>query len=284
MEHGIILEGGGMRGIFTCGVLDVLMENCILFDALAGVSAGILFGCNYKSLQPGRGLRYNLLFKDDKRYMSWKSFLETGDYVNTEFAYHTIPTYLDPFDFEAFSKNPMKFYVICTDIVTGKPVYKLIDETTENAMDWFRASASMPIFAKPVELEGHVLLDGGIANSIPLRFLQERGYKKNLVVLTQPKGYRKKPSRVVPLIKLFTRKYPKVAELMKVRHKMYNNEIKYVEQEVEKGTTFTLYPDKPLNIGRIEQNEEKMRSIYAQGRKVAQNNLSKLKSFLEMEN
>jgi len=281
MSNGIVLEGGGMRGIFTCGILDVLMERGIRFDALAGVSAGVLFGCNYKSLQPGRGLRYNLQFKDDKRYMSWQSLWETGNYVNADFAYYVIPTYLDPFDREAFSDNPMKFYVVCTDIVTGEPVYKPIDEASDDMMDWFRASASMPIFAKPVELEGHVLLDGGISDSIPLQFIQNEGYKRNLVVLTQPKGYRKKPSHIIPLIKLFTRKYPKVAELMRTRHDRYNDQVDYVEQQAKTGDTLVLYPEHPLNIGRIEQNEEKMIAIYNHGRDVALKHLPELKKFLE---
>ena len=229
MSCGIVLEGGGMRGIFTSGILDVLMEKGIRFDALAGVSAGVLFGCNYKSLQPGRGLRYNILFKDDKRYMSWQSLWEA----------------------------------------------------TDEAMDWFRASASMPIFAKPVELEGHVLLDGGISDSIPLQFLQDKGYDKNLVVLTRPKGYRKKPSHGIPLIRLFTRKYPKVAALMRTRHRRYNEEVEYIEQQAETGNTFVLYPEYPLNIGRIEQNEQKMIAIYNHGREVALKHLSELKKFLE---
>ena len=281
MSNGIVLEGGGMRGIFTSGILDVMMEKGIRFDALAGVSAGVLFGCNYKSLQPGRGLRYNILFKDDKRYMSWQSLWKTGNYVNADFAYYVIPTYLDPFDREAFSSNPMKFYVVCTDIVTGEPVYKLVEEATDEAMDWFRASASMPIFAKPVELEGHVLLDGGISDSIPLQFLQDKGYDKNLVVLTRPKGYRKKPSHGIPLIRLFTRKYPKVAALMRTRHRRYNEEVEYIEQQAETGNTFVLYPEYPLNIGRIEKNEQKMIAIYNHGREVALKHLSELKKYLE---
>ena len=279
MKHGIILEGGGMRGMFTCGVLDVLMEHGIEFDALAGVSAGVLFGCNYKSRQPGRGLRYNLRFKNDKRYMSWQSLWKTGDYVNAEFSYHTLPEVLDPFDKESYKRNPMKFYVTCTDIVSGKPVYKRIDEIDGDAMEWFRASASMPIFARPVTIGNYILLDGGITDSIPLKFIQDEGVEKNLVVLTQPLGYRKKPSKAIPLIKLFTRKYPRVTELMRIRHVMYNKQLDYIEEQVLAGNTMVICPKQALGIGRIEQDEKKMRFVYEQGRNIALENIAQIKSF-----
>ena len=282
-RQGIVLEGGGMRGMFTCGITDVLMEHDIWFDALVGVSAGILFGCNYKSGQIGRGLRYNLRFKDDKRYMSWQSLWKTGDYVNTEFAYHTLPETLDPFDKDAFRNNPMEFYVTCTDIIAGKPVYQRIDEIAGDAMEWFRATASMPIFARPVQIGSLTLLDGGLSDSIPLQFLQNKGCEKNLVVLTQPMGYRKKKSKATPLIKLFTRKYPQVTELMKTRHEAYNKQLDYIEQQVAQGNTFVLAPRQGLGIGRIEQNEKKMRMVYEHGRQTALQNIGPLKEFLNQK-
>lgn len=280
MKKGIVLEGGGMRGMFTCGVVDTLLHYHIEFDALAGVSAGVLFGCNYKSRQKGRGIRYNLDFKDDRRYMSWHSLFTTGDYVNAHFAYHVIPTYFDPFDREAFRNNPMEFYAICADIVNGKPAYKKLEKADDDDFVWLRASASMPLFAKPVQIDGYTLLDGGLVDSIPLRFLQKRGCEKNLVVLTQPKGYRKQPTKITPLLKLFLHKYPKVAELMKYRHIMYNQEIEYVESEAAKGNTLVIYPEQPLNIGRIEQDAVKMKAIYQQGREVAESMILTLKQFL----
>ena len=184
MKKGLVLEGGGLRALFTAGVTDVMMENRIRFDGLIGVSAGATFGCNYKSEQPGRALRYNINFKDDPRYMSWRSFLKTGDLVGAEFSYHVLPNQLDIFDYETFRRNPMEFHVVCTDAETGEPVYKQLDDMTDEGLDWIRASASMPIVSRPVQLEGRKLLDGGIGNSIPLKHFQEIGYERNIVVLT----------------------------------------------------------------------------------------------------
>lgn len=281
MKKGLVLEGGGMRGLFTAGFLDVLIENGIQFDGMFGISAGVLFGCNYKSRQAGRSLRYNLQYKDDARYMSIRSLITTGDYVNVDFAYNIMPRQLDPFDEVAFANNPMKFYVGCTDIVTGKPVYKRIDDMDDRGYDWFRASAAMPLMAKPVEIEGHIMLDGGIVDSIPLKYAQSIGYEKNLVVLTQPKGYKKKPFKATWLFKYFLPKYPKVAKLMAQRHIMYNQELDFVYKEGRKDNTLLVIPDESLNIGRVETNGKRMRQCYAKGRTKALEMLDDIKRFLE---
>lgn len=168
MRRGLVLEGGAMRGLFTCGIIDVMMEAGIEPDGLIGVSAGAAFGCNYKSRQPGRAIRYNKRFAKDKRYCSWQSWLKTGNLYNAEFGYHVIPAQYDPFDDSAFNANPMAFYVVCTDVETGRPVYKQLEKATPLAYDWIRASASMPLASKVVELEGMKVLDGGVADSIPL--------------------------------------------------------------------------------------------------------------------
>ena len=217
---GLVLEGGGLRGMFTNGILDVFMKNGIRFDAVVGVSAGVLFGCNYKSNQPSRALRYNLRYKDNIEYMSWKSLIKTGNYVNERFSYHLLPYMLDPFDFNEFKKNPMKFYAVCTDIERGCSVYHEIDDANGIGMRWMQASASMPVFAKPVEIDGRYYLDGGITDSIPLKFIQEKGFKKNIVILTQPADFRKKKAHVGLIMKLLLNRYPMVAELMARRHVM----------------------------------------------------------------
>ena len=156
---GLVLEGGGLRAMFTSGVLDVFMQNGIKFDAAVGVSAGVLFGCNYKSNQPGRALRYNIRFKDNPEYMSWRSLLRTGNYVNEHFSYHLLPHEYDPMDFQAYRENPMRFYAVCTDIDEGHPVYHEIDDADGIGLRWMQASASMPVFARPVEIDGRHYLD-----------------------------------------------------------------------------------------------------------------------------
>ena len=249
---GLVLEGGGLRCLFTSGVIDVLMEHGIDFPATAGVSGGVLFGCNYKSRQPGRALRYNIRFKDEPRYMSWKSLRQTGNYVNDEFSYHKLPYELDPMDFKTYRENSMEFYVVCTDIEEGKPVYRRIDDADGEGLEWFKASSSMPVFAKPVEIDGHYYLDGGITDSIPLKFLEGRGYGKNVVVLTQPKDYKKKKAQLYLLLRLWHRKFPKVAQLMRVRHKMYNAQLDYIAEQTRQrcATCTRLGAEKPRKCFR----------------------------------
>ena len=280
MKNGLVLEGGGLRALFSAGVTDVMMENQIRFDGLVGVSAGATFGCNYKSGQIGRALRYNITFKDDPRYMSWRSLLKTGDLVGAEFSYHVLPTQLDIFDNEAFCRNPMEFHIVCTDVETGKPVYKRLDTMDGEGLDWIRASASMPIVSRPVPLEGKKLLDGGIVDSIPLEYFQRLGFGRNIVVLTQPKGFFKKRTKLMPLFQLTMRRYPAIIEAMGRRHLMYNRQLCYLAEEESKGNVLLIYPEDTLPIGRTELNEEKMRRVYQMGRKAAENNLLKIKDFL----
>ena len=282
VKKGLVLEGGGLRALFTAGVTDVMMENNIQFDGLIGVSAGATFGCNYKSGQIGRALRYNITFKDDPRYMSWRSFWKTGDLVGAEFSYHILPTELDIFDYEAFRRNPMEFHIVCTDAETGEPVYKKLDDMTSEGLDWIRASASMPIVSRPVPLEGRKLLDGGIVNSIPLKHFQKLGYERNIVVLTQPKGFFKKRTKLMPIFHLTMRKYPAIIKAMGRRHLMYNEQLRYLAEEEQKGNVLLIYPEDTLPIGRTEQNEEKMRKVYQMGRKTAEEQLLKIKDFLAL--
>lgn len=283
MKKGLVLEGGGLRALFSAGVTDVMMENQIEFDGLIGVSAGATFGCNYKSKQIGRALRYNIAYKDDPRYMGWRSLLKTGDLVGAEFSYHILPNELDIFDYETFRQNPMEFHIVCTDAETGEPVYKQLDDMTSEGLDWIRASASMPIVSRPVSLEGRKLLDGGIVNSIPLKHFQELGYERNIVVLTQPKGFFKKRTKLMPLFQLTMRKYPAIIKAMGRRHLMYNEQLQYLAEEEKKGNILLIYPEDTLPIGRTEQNEEKMRKVYQMGRKTAEEQLLKIKDFLQVE-
>lgn len=282
MKKGLVLEGGGLRSLFSAGVIDVMMENQITFDGMIGVSAGATFGSNYKSGQIGRALRYNIALKDDPRYISWRSFFKTGDLVGAEFSYHVMPTELDIFDYEAFRQNPMEFHIVCTDAETGEPVYKQLDIMDYEGLEWVRASASMPIVSKPVPLKGRKLLDGGIADSIPLKHFQELGYERNIVVLTQPKGFFKKRTKLMPLFHLTMRKYPAIIKAMGRRHLMYNEQLRYLAEEEKKGNILLIYPEDALPIGRTELNEEKMRKVYQMGRKTAEEQLLKIKDFLSL--
>lgn len=283
MKKGLILEGGGMRALFTAGILDVMMEERITVDGTVGVSAGATFGCNYKSVQPGRPLRYNLRFMKDPRYMGWRTLLKDGNLVSAEFSYHTMPTELDIFDAETFAANPMEFHVVCTDVYTGKPVYKKLTHVDYDCLEWLRASASMPIVSRPVEVGGYKLLDGGIADSIPLRYFQDLGYERNIVILTQPKGFTKKRTKLMPAFHLFTRRYPAIVKAMGRRHLMYNEQLEYLQQQEEEGRILLIYPSEPLPIGRTEQNEKKMRHVYGLGRRMGLDRLEEIKAFLAAE-
>ena len=209
-KTGLVLEGGAMRGLFSAGVLDVMMENGIEFDGIMGVSAGAVFGCNYKSGQIGRSIRYNMRFCGDPRYCSLESLRKTGDLYGVQFCYDEIPNKLDPFDKEAYKANPTPFYAVCTNVETGKAIHKRLDNGDAKDMEYFRASASMPVVSRIVEVDGYKLLDGGITDSIPLASMERRGYKRNVVVLTQPLGFVKKKSKMIPLIRLTMHQYPNV--------------------------------------------------------------------------
>lgn len=279
MKTGLVLEGGGMRGLFTAGVMDVMMAHGIRFDGIVGVSAGATFGCNYKSHQAGRVLRYNIRFKDDPRYMGLRSLLRTGDLVGAEFSYHTLPNELDVFDSETFNNDPAEFHVVCTDVQTGEPVYHRIDQMDDEGLEWIRASASMPLVSRPVPLDDRLLLDGGISDSIPLRYFQQQGFDRNIVILTQPKGFYKKRTKLMPLFHLFMRRYPAIVRAMSRRHIMYNEELAFLEEQEQQGSILLISPQDTLPIGRTEQDEAKMRRVYDMGRQKAEGMLTQIKDY-----
>ena len=277
---GLVLEGGGMRGLFTAGVIDVLMEQGITFPCAVGVSAGACFGVNIKSLQIGRALRYNLQMMGNPQYMGLRSYLRTGDYVSAEYAYHTVPMQIDIFDRETYARHPMQFHLVCTDVDTGEPVYRNIDHIDYNELEWIRASASLPMVSNPVCLDGRRLMDGGLSDSIPLKYMEQQGYERNLVVLTQPLGYRK-PAVAHPWVyKLLCRKYPRMVEALVNRPERYNAQLEYVEQQAAAGRTFLIAPPSKLAIGRIEQNADKLKCCYELGRQACEAQLPQLLDFL----
>ena len=280
MKTGLILEGGAMRGMFTAGVIDVMMENGIELDGMIGVSAGAAFGCNYKSHQPGRVIRYNMKYSKHPDFCGLRCFLKTGEFYGSEFCYHELPEKLDLFDEETFRKSPMEFYVTCTDIETGEPVYHKCDATTDGNIDWIRASASLPLISRIVEVDGKKLLDGGLSDSIPLKYFQNIGYERNIVILTRQKGYAKGKGSSLLLTKLFLGKYPKLIESIKIRPRIYNETLDYIWRSEEQGETLVIYPEEPLIIERIERDPEKLRKVYEIGRETGSKNLDNIKQFL----
>lgn len=281
MKTGFVLEGGAMRGLFSAGVMDVLLENNIPFDGMIGVSAGAAFGCNYKSRQIGRPLRYNLKYCSDPRYCSFRSLLRTGDIFGADFCYRQLPETLDPFDVQTYRANPMPFYVVATDVATGEPVYHRCDLGNGEDLDWFRASASMPMVSRVVQIDGRGYLDGGIADSIPIRRFEEMGYSRNVIILTQPDSFVKQPSGSFPLLKLLLRKYPRMVDVMARRHENYNETTAYIRRREAEGAAFVFRPDAPLPVSRVEHDPARLQACYDRGREVALRRIEELKAFLD---
>lgn len=286
MKTGLVLEGGAMRGMFTAGVLDVMMEEGIAFDGVVGVSAGAIFGYSYLSGQQGRSLRYNLAYCRDPRFCGFRSLLHTGDLYGAEFCYHTLPEKLDPYDWDAFARSETEFHIVCTDVETGKAVYHRCEAAEERRyaeMEWLRASASMPLVSRIVEVDGLRLLDGGVADSIPLRYFERIGFDRNVVILTQPDGYVKKKNRALPAARLALGRYPRLLDTMARRHDVYNDTLRHIRDAERRGAALVIAPEAPLPIGRTEHDPEKIRAVYTLGRRAAEKRLGELKAFLTAE-
>lgn len=282
MKKGLVLEGGAMRGIFSAGVMDVMMEQGLNFDGIVGVSAGAAFGCNYKSGQPGRVLRYNKRFAHDWRFCSIRSLITTGNLFGAEFGYHYMPKHLDVFDEQTFNSNPTAFFVVCTDVENGTAVYKKLTETNYQTYEWIRASASMPLFATMVELNGRKLLDGGLTDSIPLHFMQKQGYERNVVVLTQPEGYQKQRNRLLPAVRLAYRKYPAFVRTLAKRHLMYNQQLAFVAEEERQGRAVVIRPPKKLPVEHLCHDTKIIEEMYETGRQEALKKLDEIGRFLSL--
>lgn len=264
MKTALVLEGGGMRGAYTCGVLDYLLEKEIYFDAVIGVSAGACHACSFVSRQKGRALRTVTTWLQDKRYMSVKSLVQTGNLFNAQFIYYDIPNKYDKFDFVTFNNSKTRMYAVCTDCETGKPLYFPIAHAQED-IEYIRASSSLPLVSKIVEYNGFKMLDGGISDSIPFEHMMKLGYDKIMVVTTQPEDYTKKENSLMPLIDKAYKDYPNLVDALQKRHIMYNEQTKKLKELNEAKQIFAVYPTAPLQIGRIEKNPEKITDIYQLG-------------------
>lgn len=281
---GLVLEGGGMRGMYTAGVLDVFLQENIWPDAVIGVSAGAIHGCSYMSGQLGRSVRYNLKYINDKRYMSLRSLITTGDIFNVNFCYDKIPNELSVFDYDTFKKKAenIPFYVTCSNVDTGKPEYIRCRDFRYD-MDYMRASASLPIVSRMVKVNEKKLLDGGTTDSIPVKFFESIGYKKNIVVLTRPEGYVKKESSSIHILKLLYRKYPAYLEACEKRPKLYNETVEYIEQQQKDGNIIVIRPSRKVKIARTEKDTEKLKYMYKLGRHDALQQLQEIKQFIDKQ-
>lgn len=279
-QAGLILEGGGMKGVYTSGVLDFFLEKNLEFSHCYGVSAGACNLCSFLSKQKRRGYRSLTEYMDNKRYCGVYSLLTDGNIFNSKFAYDLVPNYLLPFDYDTFKQYQGKAYAVATNLETGMAEYLSIMDR-EEGMKAVQASASLPLVSRKVEYRGKLYLDGGIADSIPIQRSILDGNRKNIVVLTKEIGYRRKPGSHLGLIKVMYRNYPKVYELMKERHTAYNGTMDYLMNQVENGQAFVIQPKQKNTIHRMEKDSVKMEALYRSGYEDAQACYGQLLAYLE---
>lgn len=279
-QVGLVLEGGGMKGLYTAGVLDFFLDRGIAFSSVYGVSAGACHMCSFLSGQRGRALAISLDYLDARWYCSLESLIATGDLFHVQTCYHLIPEYLYPYDYEAFQQFSGKAYSVATNIVTGRPVYFRIRDMRKD-IDKIRASASMPLVSRNVKIGDGYYLDGGISDAIPLQQSVMDGNQKNVVIMTKEEGYVRKPSGQLGLLKARYLRYPKVYELMAQRHIRYNAQLRYIAESQEAGRAFVIRPRTANDVGRVEKDVEKLRALYRQGYADAAQRYEDLMDFLE---
>ena len=276
-QTALVLEGGALRGLYTAGVLDVFMENNIKADAIFGVSAGALFGINYKSKQIGRALRYNLKYAHDKRYMGMYSLFTTGNIMNREFCFNKLVYELDPLDFETYNNSNINFYAVVTNVETGQAEYIEIKDAKKD-MEYLRASGSMPFVSKLVEINGKKYLDGAVADPIPFKKVLDMGYERIIVVQTRPSDYSKTRSKMP--FQLIYRKYPAFIKTAKTNYIKYNETLDLIKEYENNGKIIALRPSKKIKMRRVEKNLSKLQAIYDLGVKDCRENLQKIKEYL----
>lgn len=281
-QAGLVLEGGGMKGVYTAGVLDFFLDKGIEFSNVYGVSAGACHMCSFLSKQRRRALDISIDYLDTRNYCSVSSLLTTGDLFNVQTAYHLIPEYLHPYDYDTFDKYQGRAYAVVTNIVTGRPEYLRIRDMKDD-IDMVRASASLPLVSRNVKIGKKLYLDGGISDAIPLRKSVIDGNMKNVVIMTKEEGFVRKPAapEQLALIKLRYLKYPKVYELMAQRHVNYRENLEYIERQKENGQAFVIRPKKKSNVGRIEKDSEKLLALYEEGYRDAEENYEALLNYLD---
>lgn len=278
-DSDLVLEGGGMRGIFTAGVLDAFLENELSFKRVFGVSAGACHACSFLSGQKKRAYNVGVDYLDNKHYCSVYSLITTGDMFGAKFVYDDIPNKLNLYDYDAFNKNESEFYATVTNVETGEPEYIKVNDMKKDII-FVRASSSLPLLARIVKVDGKKFLDGGIADSIPVKHSLSTGSGKCVVILTQHKGYKKEQSSTAKLVKMKYFKYPEFCEKMKNRYLNYNETLDYIEEQENLGNLFVIRPPEPLKIGRIEKNKDVLTDVYNIGYNEANRIMDDLKVFL----
>lgn len=281
MKTCFVLEGGALRGLYTSGVLDYLMDKKINIDCIIGVSAGALFGVNYFSKQKGRGLRYNLKYCNDKRYMSVRSLLLTGNIVNKKFAYYKVSKELDPFDTDTFKKSKKDFYSVATNVETGLAEYMKITDPISQ-MEELRATSAMPMLSRMIKVNNNKYLDGAVADSIPVKKAIEMGYDRIVVVLTQPKEYRKPEltNKNMKRIMIKYKNYPKFIRTMLNRPNEYNKTIDYIIELEKNKKIFVIRPSEDINVDPIKKTKEDLQNVYDVGVKDIKNKFKDLCKYL----
>ena len=283
IKAGLVVEGGGMRGVYSSGVLDFFIEKDLFFENNYGVSAGACHLCSYLAKQYKRAFRVNVDYLNDKRYCSVHSLLKTGNLFGAEMLYDIIPNELDLFDYDTYNKNESNFYVVITDINTGKPEYVKIGDLKKDII-YVRASSSLPLLAQNVKINDKEYLDGGISDSIPIKKSIADGNKKNVVILTRDSTYRKGKNSLMPIIKLKYKKYPNFVKSMADRYIVYNEILDFIKELEDNGDVFVIRPKKPVNIGRTEKNREKLEALYNDGYNDAKDCYEELLKYLGKDN
>lgn len=280
-QAGLVLEGGAMKGIYTAGVLDFFLDKEIEFSSCYGVSAGACHLCSFLSKQRKRAYRVAINYLDNKRYCGMFSLLTTGDLFGTDMCYDLIPNYLDPYDYETFSRYMGSAYAVVTNIETGMAEYLPMKDMRKDILA-VRASSSMPLVSRNVKIGDGWYLDGGISDSVPIARAIEDGNKKNVVVLTKEVGFRREPAAAFQLALLKARyvKYPKVYELMKERHVRYNAMLNDLEEQAERGNAFVIRPKKKSAVSRVEKDEKKLKTLYEEGYRDAEECYMELLEYL----
>lgn len=287
----LVLEGGAFRGIFTAGVLDVMQEKGIYgFSSVWGTSAGAINAVNFKSRQIGRAMRVMLAFRDDRRFMSLWSWATTGDMAGADFLYNEVQNHIDPCDNETFKTNPLRMYAVVTDTIFGSAAY-LPCETMPDDMIKVRASASLPLVSKRVEIDGHRYLDGGTADSIPYAVAlgepgqpQVEGHtpaERAVVVVTQDRSYVKHGTSEQIYIRSHRYDgYEYFIDALETRADRYNASRDHLFELQEQGKVMVFEPPKPVEVGGAENDGEKLLRLYLQGRTAAMERLEQLKAFV----
>lgn len=279
-KAGLILEGGGMRGLFTAGVLDFFMDNGIKFENVYGVSAGACMACSYLSEQRGRSFDINTKYVKDKRYASMDSLIKTGNYFEKDFQLNVIPNKLNPYDYDTYKNSKSNLYVVATNCKTGKAEYLKVEDMARD-IDMIWASSTLPMLSKMVVIDGKEYLDGGVADSIPVNKAIKDGNKKIVVVLTRGILYRKRKNKMSKIIKLKYKNYPKLVEAIEKRYSLYNKTLAYIRKLEDDGKIIVIRPKEEVTIGRLEKNEEKLKDLYKSGYCAAEELIDKMKAYLD---